>query len=350
MPMRRTLTRPRNPELLGRVFAALRVYSGQREPTHDAERGINDRLNAYGASAQAARRMVATLDAMPASAREQLLGAVAAPDFVPAEEVAPTTLNVTFTTDTKALLEGAQDVLGGSATVSATEPQPPVYTIHYNGLWCQEETTWDWASLSDEIYLITSAVHVTNGKNQVTTERHPVAATETWYDDLDSGEERQGPVAACWFGNSDPVSLTAIVVEHDQGDPDALKDEVDALVKAIVAVLTYVYPALKWLELLRDPIADAINWLLDTDDDPIETQTVVLPGAQLEKYASQWPGPHLGSRTDSGGPFGFSTEVPVSTNFSQHFITAHRGGGATYVAGFEIVRDPPLDRWVIVYK
>ena len=30
------------------------------------------------------------------------------------------------------------------------------------------------------------------------------------------------------------------------------------------------------------------------------------------------------------------------------FITTHNGGGATYVGGFEILREPPVDRPIIL--
>jgi hypothetical protein len=368
--VRRNLTRPQNPQLLGHVFAALRVHSGQREPKNDTERRINEELNSYGASLEAARRMVATLDAMPASARLTLLGEIAAPDFVPPETAAPAEVDVTFTRDmtdriaanmtettggvaantTAARLGGRENVLEGREEVMGEGPRPQlVYTVRYNGLWCQEESNWDRFSGSDEIYLITSAVHIAaDGSNVVRTERHPVAQSEDWYEDVDSGEERTGPVAACWFENSDPVSLTVVVIEHDEGDPDAWKDEIDALVKAVIAVVSYFYPALAWVALLSGPITDSINWVVGTGDDPVETKTVVLPRALLEQYAGQWPYPHIGSRTDSGGLFGFATVVPVATNFMQHFITTHNGGGATYVAGFEILRDPPIDRPVIL--
>jgi hypothetical protein len=355
--------------MLGRVFATLRVHSGQRRPANDAERSVNDALNAQGASAAATRRMVATLDAMPESARASLLGDIAAPDFVPSETVAPTTLNVTFSTDminrmgtirTPAIPghhEGPTTTpghdggpLGDQPTIAPDGPRPkPVYTIQYKGLWCQDETTWDRFSSGDEIYLITSAVHIdANGQNIVRTERHPAAQTEIWYGDVNSAEERTGPVAACWFENSDPVSLTVVVVEHDEGDPDAYRDEIDALVKAIIAVLVFFYPELKWVELLSTPIADAVNWVLGTGDDPLEMKTVVLPRALLEQYAGQWPAPYIGSRTDSGGLFGSATVIPVVTNVMQHFITSHNGGGASYVAGFEIVREPPIDRPIIL--
>ncbi len=273
--------------------------------------------------------------------------------------MAPTKLDLTFTRDTTnrvvantlgTRVEGLESPLGDNPETMGEGPRPElVYTIRYNGLWCQEESTWDRFSGSDEIYLITSAVHIDpDGSNIVRTERHPVSGSDTWYGDVDSGEERVGPVAACWFNNADAVSLTVVVVEHDEGDPDAYKDEIDTWVKAAIAVLITKFPELAWLELLSGQITDTINWVLDTGDDPVETQTVVLPRALLELYASQWPAPHYGTRTDSGGIFWFSTTVPLTTNFMQHFITTHNGGGATYVGGFEILREPPVDRPIIL--
>ncbi len=34
---------------------------------------------------------------------------------------------------------------------------------------------------------------------------------------------RVGPVGACWQGDSNPVSLTAVVIERDRGDPKAFQ-------------------------------------------------------------------------------------------------------------------------------
>ena len=65
---------------------------------------------------------------------------------------------------------------------------------------------------------------------------------DSWYSDIDSGEERIGPVAAAWQGNSDPVSLTVVVFEHDQGDPDVYKEQIDDIVKAAIAVASHYYP------------------------------------------------------------------------------------------------------------
>jgi hypothetical protein len=270
-----------------------------------------------------------------------LLGEIAEPTFVSPET---TTRDEAATAPVRVTLPAnILEVLGRRLVESGRVPegvvreemrdegapdQPIIYTINYRGLWCEEETTWDWASWADEIYLITSAVTIENGQNIVRTERHPVAESETWYSDVDSDEARLGPVAACWQGNSDPVSLTVVVMEHDEGDPDAFKEEIDAAVKAAIAVASYFYPPAAWAALLESQIADAINWLLDTADDPIETQTVVNPRGLLDLYASQNRATYLG-------------EGQQNTGLEYHFMTTHNGGGSTYIAGFEVLRDPP---------
>jgi hypothetical protein len=175
-----------------------------------------------------------------------------------------------------------------------------------------------------------------------------VSGNRPWYDDVDDGEERIGPVAACWDGNSDPVSLTVVVFEQDDGDPDKYKDEVDALVKAAIAALVYVYPVLAPLELLSGTIADAVNWLLDTEDDVISTQTVVLPRAMLELYSTQgYQAFYQGYRLDASH-FPNLAVVPVTTHLPYHFLTEHKGDGADYICGFDVIRDPPLVRDPII--
>ena len=340
--MRRRLARPTNPDALGRLLAALRVYSGQREPKNATERKINQALKAQRLSPRVAKRMLKTLDSMPKSARTRFLGKISAPTFAPparaprvaAGSSAPITITIPGTMvgalgrvlDSGAVGE-VRDRLGEGPRA---QPVEPVYTINYRGLWCEDETSWDQGSWADEIYLITSAVHIdADGNNIVRTEHHPVTQNKSWYTDVDSDEARLGPVAACWQGNSDPVSVTVVMFEHDQGDPNEYKKQIDALVKVAIAVFSYFYPPAKWLELLSGTIADAINWVIDTGDDPIGTQTVVTPRGLLEFYAGQYRATYLG---DGQRP----------TGLEYHFLTTHKGGGARYIVGFEVTRDPPI--------
>ncbi|RWR24277.1 hypothetical protein D8Y24_05610 [Agrococcus lahaulensis] len=337
--MRRRLRSPRDIDAFGRLVAALRVHLEQRHPANDAERAIAESMRANDVPVDAARRMLQTLDAMPRRALLSLLGDVADSGFVPAERTPerpertaqPVTLTVSSTVLARlGRLIDTGAVAAGDVREEMLDEQtdaPPVYTINYRGLWCEDETTWDWVSWADEIYVITSAVHVENGENVVRTERHPVADDERWYEDVDSDEARLGPIAACWHGRADTVSLTAVVMEHDMGDPDAYREEIDALVKAALAVLAYFYPPAALAQLLSSTITDAVNWLLDTADDPIETQTVVHSSGMLEALSTSYRGTYLG-------------EGQRHTGLEYHFLTNHAGGGARYVLGFEVLRDP----------
>lgn len=345
--MRRLLRAPKNPEVLGRLIAALRVYGGQRQPTNEMERKIDQALRDQRIAPSVVNRMVGTLDSISKSSRAKLLGKIAAPDFVAAARVREPTVGPVSTPFPAAAFISSSGLLGALSEVFSRNPDVtplPLYTVRYQGLYCQKEMSWDQGSWDDEVYLITSAVHIdADGNNAVRTERHPATQDESWYDDVDSGEERIGPVAAVWQGNSDPVSVTVVLFEHDQGDPDAYKEEIDTLVKAAIAILTKIYPPAAVLALVSDTITDGINWLLDTGDDIISTETVVLPRTLLELYSTQgFHSFHFGQRLDVSH-FPQITIIPISTHLMYHFITEHAGGGATYVLGFDVAREPPLE-------
>ena len=337
--MKRKVTVPKNPDALGRLIVALRVYSGQRKPRNKTERSINDALKAQKVSPAAVKRMVANLDKVPQSTRDRLLGKIAAPNFVPPAKAAappPTTAS----TVTIPLWAFPDHVHPGPAK---PPDEPPIYTIRYRGLYCQGETAWDQGSTDDEIYVITSAVSIVDGSNPVRTVHHPVSETQEWYSDIDTGEERIGPVAAVWQGNSDPVSLTVFVFEHDQGDPDVYKKDIDDFVKAAIATASHWYPPALVLEIVHQYIADAINWVLDTGDDLIDTQTVVNPRSLLDSYAAVGALQYFGWKVQwsLSGLQATATWVQVPTGLVENFITTHKGGGATYIIGFEVLRDPP---------
>jgi hypothetical protein len=112
-------------------------------------------------------------------------------------------------------------------------------------------------------------------------------------------------------------------------------------------VLTKLYPPAAALALFSGTIADGINWVLDTGDDAIATQTVVNPRALLESYAAQWMSPYIGYRLQTN-LLATPPVVPVVANPQYHFVTTHKGGGATYVAGFEVTRKPPLEKPVAI--
>ena len=86
-------------------------------------------------------------------------------------------------------------------------PHPGLlYTIRFKGIHCKDETHHTDIG-SDEIYVVTSVVFIgSDGENHARTEHHPFG--QDYYGGVDTNETRIGPVAACWSGNSEPVSLT----------------------------------------------------------------------------------------------------------------------------------------------
>lgn len=344
--MRRTLKAPKNPELLGRLVASLRVLAGQRAPMNESERGINDVLASRRLDSGVAKRMIGTFDSMPKATRTRLLGDVAAPTFVAQEAVQhPGIAPVTADVPISALIRGR------IAEVFSTNPDAASlvkYKLKYQGFFCEDQSSWDRGSGSDEIYFVTSAVSASD--NSVKTVGHPLGH-EKHYGDVDTDEERVGPVAVVWEGNSDVVSLVVTAIERDEGDPDAYRDEIDTLVKASIALLTKLYPPAALVALFHDTITDAINWLVGTDDDPISVETLVLPRALLELHSGFSRGYYIAQvrrpRIRPPGQIVFDN-IMMTTHLMYHFTTVHSGGGAKYVVCFDVERNPPHPNPIIL--
>ncbi len=81
--------------------------------------------------------------------------------------------------------------------------------LRYKGLNCFGETGE--ISGSDEIYLFTIVTTIANGQAFVRTEKHPVGIDS--YDDVDQGASFSGPVAPCFFGPAQDLSLVVTVME-----------------------------------------------------------------------------------------------------------------------------------------
>jgi hypothetical protein len=359
--MTRQIRAPKNPDLLKAVIATLYSAANSRDaalPTVGRGRG-DSRGGAAGRAAAApkrsqiakpiAKRLIANFDRLPKSTRSRLLGEVEAKNLkLPARRSSATSIPPATVSIPAEMLIDRTKLNANLAEILGDILEPvPTYTIRYQGLFCQKETSWDRGSWSDEPYLITSAVHIqADGQNVVRTETHPVTG-DHYYDDVDDTDERIGPVAASWAGYADPVSLVVSVFEHDDGDPDAYHDEVDAIVKAAIAVATYFYPPAAALAALSGIIGDAFNWLLGSGDDLISTETVVLPQALLESYSTQgYTGVYQGYKIVWSG-----TQVklvPFMTHLNYHFITEHKGSGADYVVGFDVTRDPAYTRDPII--
>ena len=365
--MRRPLTRPRNPEGVALALLALRRYaSGKKgKSTFDSEtaKALSDR----GVSRHAAKRLVDRFDQVRPAAREEVFGPLGSPTAEPPDREAPRnppvsgTPSITLPSSVLGdieVLDGPDLVLGEGGV-----PVPAVHTIRYKGLYCGGETGdrnpfgFTGFGISDEIYVVTSAVNISadpDAENVVRTERHPVAASDDYYGDVDKYEPRIGPVAACWSGtlrpgrpSTDVVSLTAVAFEHDDGDPDYYRDDVDTFVNALLVYLAWQFPAASPIFVaayVSDALTDSIVWALGSADDLISTETVNLMLPTMEVYSSSRLDQLSETRPVVVGGFPPRIEwEQFATGLMYHFVTRHRGEGADYVVGFDVTRDPPFD-------
>ncbi len=132
-------------------------------------------------------------------------------------------------------------------------------------------------------------------------------------------------------GTTEHFSLVVTVWEHDQGDPDAYREEVETLVsKAIEAAKIYNEPVGEVLEMFEETIVDLFNALLGTGDDLLTTETALFTREQMEQIAMSEPG--LGD----------------TKHILYHFDTTHKADGATYVVCFDVDRDPARPPHIIL--
>lgn len=214
----------------------------------------------------------------------------------------------------KELTAPVQGTSHRSGTSSQIIAQNTSVNWRYMSMRCSEETTWDGGSNSDEPYVITSAVYDENGKVKTQTQKHPV--NKGWYDDVDKKESRYGPIAPIYSGPIRDVTLITILMERDQGNPNAYRKYVDIVVKAAAAGA--MTQGVSIPASVQGVVGDALNWLFGTGDDVISRVNGTLYANDLEYYADephkQWKGHWYN---------GFSE---------------HKGGGARYYVFWDVVR------------
>ncbi len=193
--------------------------------------------------------------------------------------------------------------------------------VHYTGLICFGEMDIDQGSDSDEPYAIlgvlTPAGHATF--------RTPI------YDDVDGGEG-VGDLIELYRGKPLGISIHSLLMEYDFGDPDkyagAMKDAVAVGYTGMEEGLDYV-PLLGPLlskgahaarEYLEPLIAEWLNVLLDTDDDAIGLDDVVLSAKQMVVLAAR-------TENSSSRGVGFKAETKLLSS----------GRGESYKVYFGLV-------------
>lgn len=334
------------------MILALRRYA-ESEASSEFARETSASLSADGVDPAIARRMVDRFDKIKLSVRRQVFGDAILPTAPPPPRLRGGPLRVRTLTgrvfEVNPPGSHAEPDENDEVVLPGQDPTPdPTYTIRFRGVHCSEESDWDRGSSSDEIYVVTVATHIQAGQTINRKERHPANVADDYYGDVDTNETRIGPVAAVWFGFTDILSITTVVFEHDEGDPDYYRDEVETIVKAGFAVAKYFYPEGKELfenEDLVDAISNGVTWLLGSGDDLIETTYTVLELPDLERYSRT----HLLHVWDHRTVPDLGTQSPWDTkreyydsNLEYHFKTTHRGGGAGYVVAFDVLRDPSL--------
>jgi len=339
--MARDLRAPRDPEAVALAALALRNYVTPVAKPTKFEKDTAAALKKLGLTKTVAKSMVANFDRIRPSYRERYLGTLGVAKTMPRKAVRPRDLNEVTTNHVVipqlSLLRrfrpfpGQPQLPGGPAVLA-----PIDYTITYEGMHCIDETHYDWAG-SDEIYIVTSAVHITRqGANVIRTERHPITNGKSGeYGNVDSHDTRIGPRAACWNGVVADVqlgmSLTTVVFEHDYGDPDALRREVNASVILAIAIATIIFPAAGAILALISAsglVTDFFNWLLQTGDDEIGTVTHVLELSDLEEYARS----RTTNYTENPGAGG------KQTGLMYHFKASVNDND--YVAAYQVQRNP----------
>lgn len=210
---------------------------------------------------------------------------------------------------------------------------------------CIDETHCDWMG-SDEVDVITSAVHISRGgaNNIVRTERMPLQAGQSGtYGGVDSHDTRIGPP-----GGSVERGRGRRPARHvaDHGllrarlrQPGPFREEADAAVKLAIAIATYLYPPAGAILALIEAsglVTDFFNWILSTGDDEIGTNVTVLEFEDLENYSRTRQTDYRESRTSARG-----------TGLMYHFLGSVNDND--YLAAYIVTRNPsaPLFQTVV---
>lgn len=199
--------------------------------------------------------------------------------------------------------------------LQALIPVPDI-EVRYAGLQCFAETDVDQGSNSDEPYLV-----ITTG-----TLAGQTTLRTTIYDDVDAGESRVDDILL-YRGPADALSLVVQVMEHDNGDADEVRDDVNAAAdKAAAGVagalvgVPKVGPVLSALfiaawEKWGPEIKDALVWLVA--DNHLGSAELTFTRRQLTEQAR-------GSLQEFRG-VSFTTETPLV-----------EGAGSSYKAAFRV--------------
>lgn len=188
--------------------------------------------------------------------------------------------------------------------------------VYYTGLACFGETDNDQLSGEDEPYVILGVVSSTGTQTRTQI-----------YNEVHSNQGRSDSLEL-FRGKPVGLAIAAQLMEHDFGDPNAYKAEVeefvsqgfDAAAKAAVQI-PYIGPVLAVvIPVLEKPTAEFLNASLGTGDDHLGSSVIPITAKQMVVLAARTPlSTHLGVgyklETDSlGGQQGATYKVRFSVD------------------------------------
>lgn len=159
--------------------------------------------------------------------------------------------------------------------------------VHYTGLICYAETDHDQMSPADEPYV---TIGVVTPAGTATEQRR--------YEGVDAGEGRPD-VAELYRGKPAGIALSALLMEHDDDDPNRYKEAMNTAVGVAaggLGTLIGVIPvvgvplalvAAPFLAAATPVIADELNNLLDLRDDQLGVHNTTLSAKQLVVLAGR---------------------------------------------------------------
>lgn len=331
----------RNPALVAAGLDILDHYASGVAPKTPFQRAMFDALSKSDPDRTISARQVAHFERMPKKLTTAVVGKRVRGQFfgLSDERLKP----VFMAADPSLVLF---DDVGDP--VIPDYPADTRFTLLYTGLYCRDRTGDRWIfGGSDEPYVITVAVSVEAGENAERSETHPVGDPDKHYGDVDDGEWRNGPIAACWSGPAQnlDISLVSVAMERDEGDPDAYEEEIRNLVNLAAAVAAYFNIAIG--AAIKAFAEDLLKWVIDSGDDEIGTAVEIIAPDRLKLLARNPTQLLKRTRTVRRpiGPFTFvEEEVEDKTTLEYHFFTHHDDMGE-YFATFKVVADKePINR------
>jgi LGFP repeat len=160
--------------------------------------------------------------------------------------------------------------------------------VHYTGLICFEETDWDQGSDSDEPYVILGIV----------SHFGQISSRSQVYPDVDDGES-QLDVIELYRGKPYGLAISAMLMEHDEGDPDKYKAAMGVAVEKAfqgVAEVIELIPVVgagladaagPALQEVAPDVTEELNRLLDLGDDKLGAVTTSLTPKQMVVLAAR---------------------------------------------------------------